>query len=230
MNGFPTKRIVFCSSCGNKGMMEEVASFDHVVGGVDEHGLAYLDFTELYQLFCCPICDNVILMNTLYDGPDDDIHYFDPEYCYQHITTDFLGVPEKIKTAFESACATKGIDSAICVLSLRRTLEMICKDKNAVGDNLKKKIDDLVSRSVLPSAMADVCTVVRRYGNEGAHGDELKLSSIELDHIIRYVSTVIEYTYSLPLRVSMDFKKLGISSDESDNSNRDDATTSSTDM
>ena len=164
-------------------MMEEVASFDHVVGGVDEHGLAYLDYTELYQLFCCPICDNVILLDTLYDGPDDDIHYFDPEYCYPHITTDFLGVPEKIKTAFESACATKGIDSAICVLSLRRTLEMICKDKNAVGDDLKKKIDNLVSRSVLPSAMADVCTVIRRYGNEGAHGDEMKLSSIELDRI-----------------------------------------------
>lgn len=76
--------------------------------------------------------------------------------------------------------------------------------------------------------MADVCAVIRKYGNEGAHGDELILSSIELDRIIRYVSTVIEYTYSLPLRVSMDFKKVGISSDESNNSNRDDATTSST--
>lgn len=229
MNGFPTKRIVFCSSCENKGKMEEVASYDHVVHDVDEYGNDLVEYSELNQLLCCPICDHVILLNTPYDERSET-YYLDSEYCYPHIITDFLGVPEKIKTAFESACATKGIDPAICVISLRRTLEMICKDKSAVGYNLKKKIDDLVSRSVLPSAMADVCIVVRRYGNEGAHGDELKLSSIELDHIIRYVSTVIEYTYSLPLRVSMDFKKLGISSDESNNSNRDDATTSSTDM
>lgn len=206
---FPYRRLILCSSCGNKGMMDNVASYHNVIGDQDEQGCPIFVDEEFYQLFCCPICDSVILIRTPHYDPEAKLSPIsEPEYCYPDVKTDFLGVPDRIRTAFNSACATKGIDVAICLLSLRRTLEMICKDKGAVKGSLEDKIEHLASESVLPSAMTDICTIIRLYGNDGAHGDEVKVTKFDLDRVIKYVSTIIEYLYSLPARVSLDMQRL----------------------
>ena len=79
---------------------------------------------------------------------------------------------------------------------------MICKDKGAEGGDLKSKIQDLIDKKVLPEMMNDACWIVRQSGNDAAHADDVVFTSFEVQEIINYVTIVIEYLYSLPVRVS----------------------------
>ena len=121
---------------------------------------------------------------------------------YPRINIDKENTPSKIFQAYEAAVKTRGIDSAICLLSLRRALEMVCKDKNAQGDNLEKKIDDLIEKKVLPEMMRDACWIVRQCGNEAAHADDVEFSKHEADEAIEYVGSIITYLYSTPVKVA----------------------------
>ena len=62
---------------------------------------------------------------------------YEKRIVYPKTKYDFKYAPKSIQRAFESAVKVAKIDSAICLLSLRRTLEMICKDKSAQGKTLE---------------------------------------------------------------------------------------------
>ena len=79
---------------------------------------------------------------------------------------------------------------------------MICKEKGASGKDLKDKISDLISQKILPEMMADACWIVRQSGNDAAHADDIIFSEREVEEIIEYVSTVINYLYSMPVRIA----------------------------
>ena len=118
------------------------------------------------------------------------------------------GVPKEIYSAFEAAVKTKGIDYAICLLSLRRVLEMICKDKEAVGKDLEKKIDDLIEKKIFPPMIEDACWIIRQMGNDAAHADKVNVYTYDVEQVISYVATIIDYLYSLPFRVENMKKKI----------------------
>jgi hypothetical protein len=73
------------------------------------------------------------------------------------------GVPAEIANAFDAAVKTKGIEPAICLLSLRRVLEMIAKNMDAKGETLEKKIEFLVEKKALPEMLNDACWIIRKW-------------------------------------------------------------------
>ena len=85
---------------------------------------------------------------------------------------------------------------------------MICKEKGACGKDLKAKIDDLIKRKLLPEMMDDACWIVRQSGNDAAHADDVIFTEREVEEIIEYVSTVINYLYSMPVRIEKLKKKI----------------------
>ena len=78
---------------------------------------------------------------------------------------------------------------------------MICKEKGAVGKDLEKKIDDLIEKKVFPPMIEDACWIIRQMGNDAAHADKITLYSYDVEQVIGYVATIIDYLYSLPYRV-----------------------------
>lgn len=201
--------VCFCGHCGNTGLLNYIACFDSVhEAPVDEsvknpivRQLIGNTETTTWFVYQCPVCGNpVMISKTLPNSMPEQF----AEYRYQFPTKniDYTGVPENIKTAFESAVRTRAIDSAICILSLRRTLEMICKDKGAEGRDLKSKIQDLIDKKILPEMMNDACWIVRQSGNDAAHADSVVFTPFEVQEMINYVTIVIEYLYSLPVRVA----------------------------
>ena len=52
---------------------------------------------------------------------------------------------------------------------VRRTLEELCADKGAKGNNLKKKIEALASVAVLPTELLQAADELRLLGNDAAH-------------------------------------------------------------
>ena len=201
-----TKIVHECSHCGNTGILTFIAKIDTPVEECevnDRDEIVWCGLIEntRWYFFQCPVCKKPVLISE-YTMPmmieDKSII----ETVFPKISIHFDGVPDNIKTAFQSAIKIRGIDKAICVLSLRRTLEMICKDKGAQGNSLESKIDDLIDKKILPDMMSNACWIVRQSGNEAAHADDVEFTEYEVEEIVHYVAIVIEYLYSLPVRVA----------------------------
>ena len=85
---------------------------------------------------------------------------------------------------------------------------MICKEKGAKGNTLEKKIDDLIEKKVLPPMIGEACWIIRQMGNDAAHADKVDVFGVEVDQVIGYVGTIIDYLYSMPYRVNKMKKKI----------------------
>jgi len=208
---FIKEHIIECNYCGNKTLMKEVARYDRCSYNWFPDGTCELDFEgTIYQSFKCPICSKLTYTERDYGYPDNDSlpGYFDLKIIYPKLSTDFTDVPDKIKSAFLSAYKVRAIDSNVCLMALRRTLEMICVDKGAGKYNLDGKVSELVENGTLPPMMRDLCNIVRERGSKAAHQDGRELSKEELERVIEYISTIIEYLYSIPSKVKKDLNKI----------------------
>ena len=205
------KDVHTCFHCGNTGVLKYIGKtrwedvhVEHDVYGNVEY--AQLIEHEDWHIFECPVCHKpVVISEYALDAMDFEATR---TVEYPTIAVSHDGVPKEIYTAYESAVKTKGIDYAICLLSLRRVLEMICKEKGAKGNTLEKKIDDLIEKKVLPPMIGEACWIIRQMGNDAAHADKVDVFGVEVDQVIGYVGSIIDYLYSMPYRVNKMKKKI----------------------
>lgn len=187
------QEIVDCRHCGNKTLMNCLLIDEEKAGEDDWWGV------NIHKVFKCPVCKNITLVRAYYTSEHDE----GVDVMYPADNVDYMRVPKNIETAYQAAIRTKEIDKAICIQSLRRVLEMICKDKGESGDNLVKKISNLVNNNKLPEMVNDMCYIIRKLGNEAAHGDNTEFTSYDVEQLIKYVGLIIEYLYSLPRRIHL---------------------------
>lgn len=201
-----------CYHCGNTGILKYICEIDspESIDEYDEYGqLIFHQVIEnvRWYFFQCPVCNNPVLISE-YTCEAMPVAYRETKNEFPTVNICYDGVPNNIRHAFDSAIKTRGIDKAICLLSLRRTLEMICNDKGAQGKTLEKKINDLVNKKVLPEMMKDACWIVRQNGNDAAHAEEVVFTEYEVSEVIEYVATIINYLYSMPIRLSKTRKRI----------------------
>lgn len=205
-------KVHTCFHCGNTGLLKPIGKTGWKNEDIYEDNLgnviSYLLIEhEDWFVFECPVCNKpVIISEYIFDAAENGPYEMKIEYPTIALSPD--GVPKEIYSAFESAVKTKGIDHSICLLSLRRVLEMICKDKGAVGYNLEKKIDDLIEKKIFPTMIEDACWIIRQLGNDAAHADKIPVYTYDVEQVIGYVATIIDYLYSLPHRVEKMKKKI----------------------
>ena len=77
------------------------------------------------------------------------------------------------------------------------TLELICKDKDARGRTLEAKINDLILNNIFPKDLENAFSVIREYGNSGAHS-QINLTDSQLNELISILYSVIDYLYIIP--------------------------------
>lgn len=193
-----------CFHCGNTGLLKLIGKTGWKDEEIEEDNYGnVIDYTlyehEDWYVFECPVCLKPVIISEytcdIAEAPSER------KTEYPNIAVSPKGVPKDIYSAFESAVKTKGIDYSICLLSLRRVLEMVCKDKGAVGKDLEKKIDDLIAKKIFPPMIEDACWIIRQMGNDAAHADKISVYTYDVEQVIGYVATIIDYLYSLPYRV-----------------------------
>jgi len=198
-----------CRYCGNKTKLD-------IVGKYVEYGEPEdLIYEQNWLMLKCCVC-NKISLASLYSGEDTIIGYTDGEYDYEKIyTTHFpvetykgTNVPENVDDAFSSALKVRYVDNIICLMALRRTLEIICKDMGARGKTLEKKILDLTEKSIFPKIINEASDVLRILGNEAAHGDDVDYDERIIQEMINFTQIIIEYVYVIPHRISVIKAKL----------------------
>ena len=193
-----------CYHCGNTGILRYIDKVGWVNDKIYDSTGKVIDYHfiegEDWYIFECPVCKKPVLISLYFCDDYTKPLYSQIEYPTVAVQKD--GVPINIYNAFESAIKTKKLDPAICLLSLRRVLEMICKDKGAEGKNLYSKIKDLVSKNIFTPSIDDACWIIRQLGNKAAHADNDNFHIYEIEQVIEYIALIIEYLYSMPYHVS----------------------------
>ena len=197
------QKIIQCLYCGNKTLMNQVGEHTHRW----DEGYGYYGYFK-YSMYACPICDKVSFYQQYADSAMQGINgngeieeIVDEEILYPINTFAPKYLPKDIKYAYESALKTKHIDTAICLIALRRTLEMICNDKGATGRNLTMKIEDLSTKGILPKELEDASKITKNFGNRGAHGANITIAQKELKELIEFIEYILEYLYILPNKI-----------------------------
>ena len=129
------------------------------------------------------------------------------------IDFDSSNIPEKIIRVFEEAldCEAAGYHTASAIM-IRRTLEEICKDKNAEGRDLKARIKSFSSKVILPVELLEGMDELRILGNDAAHVDAeayTTLSGDELRIAIEFTKEILKalFQYSALLERLRSLKK-----------------------
>ncbi len=124
--------------------------------------------------------------------------------AYPPIRIDFdsANVPQSVRDSFEEAldCHAASCFVAAAIM-VRRTLEEICRDRGAKGDNLKQRIKDLETKIILPTELIEAMNELRLLGNDAAHVEAetfVSISNEELNVAIEFTKEVLKglYQYS----------------------------------
>lgn len=199
------QRVLQCYYCGNSTLMNLVGAHKNCWAEDDGSYYGYYN----YQMFECPVCGKVTFCREYWDctqyyckedGKFEDI--IDKEIIYPINSFQGKYLPREVKEAYEAALKTKNIDSAVCLIALRRTLEVICKEKDAQGKSLWHKIEYLANKGILPVELKHASNITKTYGNIGAHDSDVSIHGYEIEQIIEFVKYIIDYLYVLPAKLS----------------------------
>ncbi len=102
----------------------------------------------------------------------------------ESIDFDSTDIPSSVLDAFKEAveCHAHACYKASAMM-VRKTLEEVCADRGAEGDNLRKKLDDLRGKLSLPNEMFDALHDLRLLGNDAAHVELKDFDSIDKEKV-----------------------------------------------
>lgn len=196
--------IKTCYHCGNATWTKVVADYRHEFNHL---------LTFHWKLLFCPVCNNISLEKTIFNRADytpvsGDIT---PEkvIVYPAVSSN-LSVPPKILSAYESALKTRNIDGFMCAMALRRTLEMVCKDKGQATGSLFVKLQNLANQGVLPPILDQMASVLRELGNVAAHADDIEFPNELIPDLIAFIEVILNYLYVLPGKIEDIQSKIGL--------------------
>ena len=113
----------------------------------------------------CPNPECQCLIHVVVNGTKL-IESFPPEI----IDFDSTDLPPPILASLEEAIKSHAAGCyKACALMVRRVLEELCEDKNAVGPDLKQRLAALSDNVVVPKELLDAADELRLLGNDAAH-------------------------------------------------------------
>lgn len=115
------------------------------------------------------------------------------------IDFDATDIPEKVIAAFSEALLCHAAQCYIAsALMIRKTLEELCEDKGAMGDNLKKRIKALKDKVIIPLDLLTALDEIRLLGNDAAHvksHDYDDIGKEEVEVFLDFTKEVLKAVY-----------------------------------
>jgi hypothetical protein len=125
---------------------------------------------------------------------------------------DLFAIPDQTRELLtETRGALANEYRVLAGIGLRGLIETVVKAQGSTGNDLQKKIDDLVEKRILTPARAEILHEIRTIGNVAAHEarphttDQLNLALEAIEHVLQEV-------YVLPFKAKHLFKKAVIPS------------------
>jgi hypothetical protein len=194
--------ILECHHCGNK-------AGHHLLCQADSMSVTYsmdnppetdtIDCT--YYLTRCKTCNGISLYYD--DELDEHPGYINEAYlCYPSIIRPSEEIPAVIRKTFNEALKVERISFDAFAILIRRALELLCKDKQASGRNLKEQIEDLARKNIIPITLSEMGHTLRTLGNLGAHGTDYTLDITEIRSMRDFMFAMLEYVYVAPAKLN----------------------------
>ena len=112
---------------------------------------------------------------------------------------DVTGIPDEVRESLEEALQCEAIGAhRAAALMVRRTLEELCAEQRATGDNLHARIQALGENIVLPAHLIEAMQNLRLLGNDAAHieaKDYEQISQDELDAALEVTRLIMQAAY-----------------------------------
>jgi Domain of unknown function (DUF4145) len=202
-----------CNHCGNHAPMEIGAEYYRSTKSIcDDDPYEIPDYVPeegfRYHLLLCLACKEVTLRE-YFDAYYLD-EYINPKTLYPSTKSRLFGLPTKIQQAYEIAFKVRVIDVNAYAVIIGRILEMTCEDRNAIGDTLNKKLNDLAKKGEIPTKLVEVAHSLRRLRNFGAHASLGELTRDEIPILDDLCRAILEYVYNAPFLVEQAERRLDV--------------------
>ncbi len=176
-----------CAACGQRG------TFDPILGHDAE---IHLNNAQVYAgLRRCPDPQCHALIFAVFNRVGDVAE----SYPAETIDFDDTNIPTAVQGALEEAikCHAQSCFVASAIM-VRKTLEELCRDRNAVGANLKERIKALGGKVVLPQELLDGLDDLRLLGNDAAHIESQEYAKVGKEEVatgIEFAKEVLKAVY-----------------------------------
>jgi hypothetical protein len=165
---------------------EVVAQYEHIY----TEGNDFADFTVRCQLLKCPNCENPFLIT------EDEV--FGTQVLYPHADNRINpNLPTPIKSAYREAlvCFKSKAYTATAIMC-RKTLEGICVENGATGNNLVVNLKTLKDKGIIESRLYEWADALRISGNEAAHDVNIAVSQENARDILEFTNALLEYIFT----------------------------------
>lgn len=211
------EHVVPCIKCTGKTTHKVLASVD--VRGDEGDSNYSFSWTTDHQVIQCLGCKTVAFRKASTNSED---YYQDHEGNYEYgvdealyppriegskgLGDDTVYLPANVRRIYDETRMSLSNQSPVLAgIGLRALLETVCKEKNATGKDLLKKIDSLVGAGILTPASAAILHKIRTLGNAAAH--EVKPhSDKQLGLAMDIVEHLLKDVYILPKQVESEFQ------------------------
>lgn len=208
---------ISCTKCSGKTTHKVVASYD--LRGEYDDGQHSMQWVIEHQIIQCLGCKTISFRKASSNSEDwfptsdnGEGEYAIEENIYPSRIDGIKGLgddthylPTKVRRIYDETLQALSSQSPVLAgIGLRALLETVCKEKNATGHDLFKKIDNLVSVSVLTPASAAILHKIRTLGNLAAH-DVKPHSERQLGLAMSIVEHLLKDVYILPKQAESEF-------------------------
>ena len=172
---------VECTKCSGPTSHSALAAVNvHGSEGDDNYSF---DWSTEHQIIQCLGCKSISYRSVSSNSEDyfhDDsgnTFYEETEKLYppriagtKGLGDEAIYLPQKVRHIYEETLTALSVSAPVLAgIGLRALVETVCKEKEAEGKDLLKKIDSLVEKRVLTPAGASILHKIRTLGNAAAH-------------------------------------------------------------
>jgi len=198
-----------CGHCGNFAPMTKGAVYSTVAPTWDETQGHSFDEGDIYEILDCPSCKKVTLTKTYFHELQEVFEELSQtEVLFPMDDKMPLGIPERIRKAYEACLKVRNIDANAFGVLVGRVLEMVCENRKAAGNDLHAKLSDLASKGEIPSNLVGVADGLRNFRNVGAHASLGELTRDEVPILDSLAKAILEYVFSAPYLARMAQERL----------------------
>ncbi len=172
-----------CPHCGHNGTFESIGNDiinNNLIYGIrrcpNEKCFGHLFFVYNNQT-----------RNTIITFPSDTIPF------------DKDNIPENVLNTFQEAITSHSNNCFVAsAIMIRKTLEEICKDREANGKNLYNRLQDLGAKIIIPKELIEGMQELRLLGNDAAHIESNTFNEIgknEVEISIEFTKEILKAVY-----------------------------------
>ena len=197
-----------CLHCGNTAPMNVIAKVNDTIEYGDP---PYSDEDyRTWHIMLCPSCRKPTLeeiFRTTFE--------MDPEGWPAHVTTlyptpqaSLSDLPNTVKVPYEAALRVRNVDPNAFAVLVGRLLEVVCADREAKGETLAERLNDLSGKGEIPGRLAEMAQSLRLVRNIGAHAELGEVAARDVPVLLGFCESILDYLYRAPAKLARIQKSL----------------------